>query len=65
MRIVRIYIKWILITMPNQRETETANTVFTFASSSDTNSSARIQSEDLFQQKREIEIEHTGRIDRL
>ena len=51
--------------MPIQRETETANTVFTFASSSDTNSSARIQSEDLFQQKREIEIEHTGRIDRL
>jgi hemin uptake protein HemP len=51
--------------MPNQRETETASTVFTFASSSDTNSSARIKSEDLFQLKREIEIEHAGRIYRL
>ena len=51
--------------MPNQRETEPASTVFTFASSSGTNSSIRIKSEDLFQQKREIEIEHAGRIDRL
>ncbi|MCE9550785.1 MAG: hemin uptake protein HemP [Betaproteobacteria bacterium] len=51
--------------MPNQRETEPASTVFTFASRSDTNSSVRIKSEDLFQQKREIEIEHAGRIYRL
>lgn len=65
MRTIRIYIKWILIAMPIQRETEIASTVFTFASSSDTNSSVRIKSEDLFQQKREIEIEHAGRIYRL
>ena len=51
--------------MPNQRETEPASTVFTFASSSGTNSSIRIKSENLFQQKREIEIEHAGRIYRL
>ncbi len=51
--------------MPIQRETETANTVFTFASSSNTNSSIRIKSEDLFQQKSEIEIEHASRIYRL
>ena len=51
--------------MPIQREPETANTVFTLASSSDTNLSVRIKSEDLFQQKREIEIEHAGRIYRL
>ena len=51
--------------MPIQRETETANTVFTLASSSDTNSFVRIKSEDLFQQKREIQIEHAGRIYRL
>ena len=51
--------------MPIQREAETASTVFTFASSSDTNSSVRIKSEDFFHQKREIEIEHAGRIYRL
>ena len=51
--------------MPIQRETGTANTVFTLASSSDTNSFVRIKSEDLFQQKREIQIEHAGRIYRL
>ncbi|MEQ1742267.1 MAG: hemin uptake protein HemP [Candidatus Nitrotoga sp.] len=39
--------------------------MLTFASSSDTNSSVRIKSDDLFQQKREIEIEHAGRIYRL
>ncbi len=64
MRIVIIYIKRILIAMPIQRKTETADTVF--ASASNANSSLiRIKSQDLFQLKREIEIEHAGRIYRL
>lgn len=51
--------------MPIQRETETPGTVFASASSSDANSLIRIKSQDLFQLKREIEIEHAGRIYRL
>lgn len=53
--------------MPTQRETETPDTVFASApsSSSDANSLIRIKSQDLFQLKREIEIEHAGRIYRL
>lgn len=53
--------------MPTQRETETLDTVFTSVpnSSSDANSLIRIKSQDLFQLKREIEIEHAGRIYRL
>lgn len=65
MRIVIIHIKRILIAMPIQRKTETADTVIASASNSDTNSLIRIKSEDLFQLKREIEIEHAGRIYRL
>lgn len=65
MRIVIIYIKRILIAMPIQRKTETADTVFASVSNSDTNSFVRIKSQDLFQLKREIEIEHAGRIYRL
>ncbi|MBK8568633.1 MAG: hemin uptake protein HemP [Candidatus Nitrotoga sp.] len=53
--------------MPTQRETETPDTVFASvpSSSSDANSLIRIKSQDLFQLKREIEIEHAGRIYRL
>lgn len=53
--------------MPTQRETETLDTVFASVpnSSSDANSLIRIKSQDLFQLKREIEIEHAGRIYRL
>ena len=64
-RIVLIYIMWVLIAMSIQRETETPGTVFASASSSDANSLIRIKSQDLFQLKREIEIEHAGRIYRL
>lgn len=65
MRTVIIYIKWILIAMPIQRKTETVNAVFASVSNSNTNSLIRIKSQDLFQQRREIEIEHAGRIYRL
>ena len=51
--------------MPIQRETETSNTVRGSVSNSKTNSLIRIKSQDLFQLKREIEIEHDGRIYRL
>ncbi|RFC34156.1 MAG: Hemin uptake protein HemP [Candidatus Nitrotoga sp. MKT] len=51
--------------MPIQRETETPGTVFASAFNSDANSLIRIKSQDLFQLKREIEIEHAGRIYRL
>lgn len=51
--------------MPIQRKTETADTVFASASNSNTSSLIRIKSQDLFQLKREIEIEHAGRIYRL
>lgn len=51
--------------MSTEREKETAKTVLTLAPSFGANSFARIKSEDLFQQKREIEIEHAGRIYRL
>ena len=51
--------------MPIQRETETSNTVCESVSNSKKNSLIRIKSEDLFQLRREIEIEHTGRIYRL
>ncbi len=66
-RIILIYIGWIFIAMPTQRETETPDTVFASvpSSSSDANSLIRIKSQDLFQLKREIEIEHAGRIYRL
>ena len=64
-RIVLIYVKRILIAMPIQRETETSNTVRGSVSNSKTNSLIRIKSQDLFQLKREIEIEHDGRIYRL
>lgn len=65
MRIVIVYNKWILIAMPIQCKTETVNTVFASVSNANTNSLIRIKSQDLFQQKREIEIEHAGRIYRL
>ena len=51
--------------MPIQCKTETVNTVFASVSNANTNSLIRIKSQDLFQQKREIEIEHAGRIYRL
>ncbi len=51
--------------MPIQRETATSNTVCESVSNSKKNSLIRIKSEDLFQQRREIEIEHAGRIYRL
>ena len=50
--------------MPIQRETETSNACES-VSNSKTNSLIRIKSQDLFQLKREIEIEHAGRIYRL
>ena len=59
-RIVLIYIKWILIAMPIQRETETSNTVRGSVSNSQKKSLIRIKSQDLFQLKREIEIDHEG-----
>ena len=51
--------------MPIQRETEPSNTVRESVSNSKTTSLIRIKSQDLFQLKREIEIEHEGRIYRL
>ena len=65
MRIILIYIKWVLIAMPIQHEPEASNTECESASNSKKNSLIRIKSEDLFQLKREIEIEHAGRIYRL
>lgn len=51
--------------MSIKREAESSNYLYTLDSSFEANSFVRIKSEDLFQQKREIEIEHAGRIYRL
>jgi hemin uptake protein HemP len=55
----------VLIAMLIQRKTKTSNTVCESVSNSKKNSLIRIKSEDLFQLRREIEIEHAGRIYRL
>ncbi|WP_445083214.1 hemin uptake protein HemP [Candidatus Nitrotoga sp. HW29] len=51
--------------MPIQHKTETASPVCESVSNSKKNSLIRIKSEELFQLRREIEIEHAGRIYRL
>lgn len=51
--------------MSIKRGTETGNSLFKLDSDFVENSLVRIKSEELFQQKREIEIEHAGRIYRL